>query len=177
MTAGLINGVSSANESAPGLLDTPTLDGCDSSGGSAEKLRLTKMTNDDVLSCFLPDGVSVGDVSGAVVSSAAKKSISSRIFASPRFIWVPVLAQINPQNGFYPVVGFQPAFITDESTSSTNGNSFATSNNGIIIQSSKVVSVFVVPINMDAMPDTADAGGEGTIPYIGMGPRIVQLVD
>lgn len=177
-TEGFIAGGTTSNGiTYTGLLAADTTPGCDRFGGSSEALRLDVTTNDDVLSCFLPAGISVADVSGSSVSAAAANSISSKIFDSPRFGVVPVIKfGVNPQNGFYPIKTFQPIFITDETGPSTHGTSYATSQNGLVIQSSKLVGVKVVAINPAALPETADYDGP-TIPYIGSGTKIVRLVD
>ena len=178
LTKGLITGDTTPNYD--GLLKGDTLEGCDRFGGSSEKSRLGVSTNDDVLSCFLPSGVRVGDVTGKTIGTAYKNVVSSEIFDSPRFAVVPVISYpSNPQNGFYPILKFWPVFITDESPSSTHGNSFASSLNGVVLSPSdnKVASVIVVPIHPDAMPETTDDNGEGTIPWIGSGTRVVVMID
>lgn len=173
VTDGLITG----GASYAGRLRTNTLDGCDRFGGSAEATRASLPTNDDVLSCFLPPGVTVGHISGTSIATEHKNSLDGRIFESPRFLTVPVIDHaVNPQNGFYPLVRYVPAFITDEAAASTKGNSYATSTNGLVIQNSKVVTVSVVVINPEALPLTAD-GSVGTVPYTGSGTKVVVLVN
>lgn len=172
VTDGMINGVAGER----GRLDTGSST-CDRNGGTAPKERLGKLTNDDVLSCFLPTGVTVGQVSGTSVSAAVAGSISSDIFDSPRFLVVPVIEYpINPQNGFYPVVAMKPVFITDEHSTSSNGTSYASSSNGVTISGTKVVQLTVVAINQDALPDVVNSNGE-VVPYYGSGPKILRLID
>lgn len=180
VTDGLIVGGTTSEGAFEGrLAKTLTLPNCDRNGGTDSPDRLGVPTNDDVLSCFLASGVSVGDITAASLSSTAEKSISSRIFDSPRFMVVPVIDYgVNPQNGYYPIKGFAPVFITDEGVASTKGNSYATSTNGVIIQQSKVVGMRVVVINPDALPEAASASSSAsTIPYLGFGTRIIQLID
>jgi hypothetical protein len=172
VTDGMITGYSGV----PGRLSTGSSI-CDRSGGTAAKERLGMQTNDDVLSCFLPAGVSVGDVSGETISGSVKGSISSDIFDSPRFMVVPVIEYpVNPQNGFYPVVAMKPVFVTDEPSASTNGVSYASTSNGVTISGSKVVQLTVVALHHDALPEVTNYDGE-VVPYYGSGARILRLID
>jgi len=172
VTDGMIGGVAGER----GRLDTGSSI-CNKSGGTAPTTRLGKETNDDVLSCFLPAGITVGQVSGETISAAATGSISEEIFDSPRFMVVPVIEYpINPQNGYYPVVSMQPVFITDETFASTNGTSNATTSNGIMISGTKVVELTVVALHKDALPDVVNYKGE-VVPYYGSGPKILRLID
>jgi hypothetical protein len=172
VTDGMITGAGGQR----GRLDTG-FSICNRTGGSGAKDRLGYQTNDDVLSCFLEAGVTVGDVSGESISGGDEQSISSEIFDSPRFMTVPVIDYpLNPQNGFYPVVGMQPVFITDESSASEKDTSYASADNGVTIQSSKVVQLTVVAINPAALPETADSGGP-VAPWLGSGTKIVRLVN
>jgi hypothetical protein len=181
VTKGLITGGTASTGAFDGLLDTDTLDDCDRNGGDAEKSRIGVMTNDDVLSCFLADGITVGDVTGASIPASAQHSVSGRIFQSPRFAVVPIIDfPVNPQNGYYPILTFQPVFITDETGPSKRGSSYASSNNGVVLDSSgnTVRAITVIPIHPDALPETADQPqGGNTIPWIGSGTKIVVLVD
>jgi len=178
VTDGLITGGTANGTNYDGRLQADTLDGCDRNGGSDETTRLgVSGLNDDVLSCFLPTGVSVGDVVAANVTGQGVHSIDARIFDSPRFSMVPVINyQFNPPNGFYPILRWQPIFITDEPQASTRGNSYATSLNGITTASNKVVGIQVAVLNVDALPLTATGGGS-VIPYIGPGTKIVRLIN
>jgi hypothetical protein len=174
ITDGLILGGSDYD----GLLDADTTEGCDPTGGSAEKSRLGVNTNDDVLSCFLTGSTTVGDVMRATLPAGVEHSIDSDIFNSPRFAVVPIIHyEFNPPNGFYPVVDYQPVFITGESTTSSNGSSYTPSTNGVILGSSKVESLRAIPINPDALPETvSDYSGEG-MPWIGSGTKLVRMID
>jgi len=130
-----------------------------------------------VLSCFLAPGVTVGQVSGESVAAGVEGTISSEIFDSPRFMVVPVIEYpINPQNGWYPVVAMKPVFITDEPSASSNGTSYASTSNGVIISNSKVVQLTVVAIHEDALPEVTNHDGD-VVPYYGSGPKILRLID
>jgi hypothetical protein len=179
VTTGLVTGGTASGVGFDGLLETETTPGCDRNGGSAERSILSTSINDDVLSCFLAPGITVGQVTAASVG-AAKNSIDPDIFYSPRFATVPVINyKVNPQNGYYPILSWQPVFITDESNASKKGESYATSRNGVTLSSSsgnKVVALTVVPINPEALPETADASAP-SIPYTGAGTKLVRLID
>jgi len=172
VTDGMITGVAGQ----PGRLATGSSI-CNKAGTTAPTTRLGVATNDDVLSCFLPAGVTVGQVSGSTISPAATGSISEEIFDSPRFMVVPVVDYpLNPQNGYYPVVTMQPVFITDEPPASANGASYASASNGITINNNKVVELTVVAIHKDALPEVVNYDGE-VVPYYGSGPKILRLID
>lgn len=177
VTDGLITGGSSPDYD--GLLDEPTLEGCDRNGGSEETTRLGVSTNDDVLSCFLTGSVTVGDVTAQTLSEAATHSIDPRIFESPRFAVVPVIDyDFNPPNGFYPIKSFRPIFITDEPVTSSHGHSYATSTNGIVLSTSenKVRAVKVIPVNPDALPEVAATYDGLMTAWLGYGTKVVRLV-
>lgn len=181
VTRGLVTGGSASSGTFKGLLDKNTLPGCDRFGGDAEKTRIGLATNDDVLSCFLTGETTVGDVTGASIAESAKHSVNGRIFGSPRFAMVPIIAYpANPQNGFYPIVKFWPVFITDETAPSKRGTSYATSANGIALGPSgnTVVALTVVPIHPDALPEVAPVPlGAETVAYTGSGTKFLVMVD
>lgn len=180
LTPGLITGGSASGTPFKGLLDKKTLDNCNRFQESDSRAVLSRSINDDVLSCFLPEGTTVGQVTGKTIGSTAKNIVSSRIFDSPRFAVVPVIDEdTNPQNGFYPIVQFWPVFITDETPNSAQGSSFASSNNGVTLNNSgnKVSALTVIPIHPDALPETADSSGSGTIPWLGSGTKVILMIN
>lgn len=113
-------------------------------------------------------------------SGAAENVIDPAIFDSPRFMWLPVIENpIAPSNGYYPVIEFKPAFITDEGMSARNGASTATTLNGIATNNSgnQVAAVWIVAINPDSMPDAAP-GYSGPIgPYLAGATKLLRLVE
>ena len=100
------------------------------------------------------------------------------ILSSPRFFYVPVLA-IEPSSGgsnTYSIVDFRPAFITDETatTTSVKGSHTGTSDNGLTVQGNDIKQIKVVFFNLKALPS------EGDIPiidYLGVGTRVIRLID
>jgi len=136
-------------------------------------LRLGTSVNNDVLSCFLEQG----NILAAVNGTGPK--FRSQIIDSPRFMFVPVLwANVNPQNGYYPIERFAAAFITDEipqTEASTGGQSTATADNGIPTTNTKVQGIEVIPFELSRLPEQVDYNGQ-VIPYIGAGPKVVRLI-
>lgn len=128
--------------------------------------------NDDVLSCFLESGSIQGAVSGT------DPKFLGEIVSSPRFMFVPVLwATVNPQNGYYPIERFAAAYITEQLPTTNKGNT-ASSNepdNGVVIGTTKVQGITVIPFEMSRLPEQIDYDGE-VIPYIGSGPKVVRLL-
>jgi len=89
---------------------------------------------------------------------------------------MPILA-VQPAKGsstLYQIVGFRPAFLTDQPNSATRstppnpGNGLTLNNQG------KIASVQVIFVNSNALPpmDTAV-----TTDYAGSGPRVIRLID
>ncbi|HEX6151602.1 hypothetical protein, partial [Nocardioides sp.] len=68
-----------------------------------------------------------------------------------------------------------PAFLTDEVATSTavKGTHTGTSDNGLKIDNSGVVQMRVFFFNFNALPREA----ESVIDYLGVGPRILRLVE
>lgn len=175
VTEGMVAGVNTSPITR-GRLDTGSST-CDRTGGTTPRTVLAKSINDDVLSCFLPAGVTVGQVSGETLPTAFEGVLDEAIFDSPRFMVVPVIDfPINPQNGFYPIVTMKPVFITDETYASQKGTSYATVDNGVLVQGTKVVQLTVVAIHEKALPEITDHSG-AVVPYYGSGPKILRLID
>lgn len=150
---------------------------CDHNGGTSPDYRLETYINNDVLSCFLKPGVTVGDVSSELIPLSAEGAISPEIYDSPRFMVVPIIDYpVNPQNGFYPIIGYVPVFLTEESEASQKGASIGPSTNGVLDDGTKIVSLRVIALNPLALPETAEITS-GTIPYTGSGTKVVRLLD
>lgn len=170
--SGFISGVGGK----PGRLtkvDTGT--GCASNGVPATKAFGGYTINNDTLSCFLTDDTTtIGDIDGAAYPLTAPV-LSPAIYKSPRFAIVPVLG-VQPDNGGsnkYQVVGFRPAFITDQPNSATR-TSTVTSTNGVPGSGGSVDSIQVVFINDSALPHVE--GGDSQ-DYTGTGPKNLLLVN
>jgi hypothetical protein len=181
-TDGLVNGYSGY----PGRLEASSSSisdgmGCAPGGSSSARTVYTpgaKTINNDTLSCFLTDGTtSLADIASPGYSDGPV--ISKDIYKSPRFYWQPVL-KVEPVSGGsnrYSIVDFRAAFITDEvvATSTIRGTNTASADNGIKMEANQVKQVKVIFFNVDALsPD--DSGGVVT-PYLGVGPRILRLID
>ena len=176
-TEGLVQG----GVYGPGLLKTQnTKTGCDPTGGSANRiLPITgsPSINDDVLTCYFTNGTtSIQDITSATYTGGVVFDPS--ILSSPRFFYVPVLA-VEPSSGgsnTYSIVDFRPAFITDETptTTSIKGAHTGTANNGLTVQGNDIKQIKVVFFNTNALPT------EGDIPiidYLGVGARVIRLID
>ena len=174
-TQGLIQGSSGY----PGLLTTkPTYSNCDPNGGST--LRNINIAggpykiNDDVLTCYLQSGKSLGDITKATYTGG--QALDAAVVESPRFFFVPVL-KVQPSGGSnrYAIIDFRAAFITDEQAISTaiKGSKTGTADNGVMIQGNDIKQLKVVFFHYDALP--RDVGGN-VIDYLGTGKPIVRLV-
>lgn len=132
--------------------------------------------NDDLLSCFIVNGASVGDlVAGNVTGTQA---LSADIFASPRFFWLPVL-DTDPYTGrkSWPIIDFRPGFITDQALTATHDAPGTISAfNGLETEPSGIREVKVVLFDELALPEFAPASG-GEHEYTGSGPKTIVLVE
>lgn len=171
---GLVTGVAGS----PGRLDTDSTSGCSRNGTSSRTPGTVKghHLNDDVLSCFIVNGADIGDlVSGA---GDGFQALSSDVFLSPRFFWVPVV-DTDPATGkkSWPIVDFRPAFVTDQSLTATRDAPGALSSlNGLEVDSRGITEVRVVLFSEDALPEFAPARG-GEVPYSGSGTKVIVLVE
>jgi len=163
------------------LLTAGTTPGCSPNGGNNNR-NLTipggpYSINDDVLSCFFTNGsTSVADI--AKESYNGGIVLSTKIFSSPRFMWVPVLA-IQPGTGgsqTYSIIDFRAAFLTDETATSTavKGSKTGTSDNGVTVQGSDIKQLKVVFFSGEALPHEGDFP---LIDYLGTGQRVIRLLD
>lgn len=133
--------------------------------------------NDDTLTCFfLDDSATVADVSASTYTyDGGEPVISSDIYSSPRFYWVPVL-KVKPRHGgaeHYAIVDFRPAFISDQPMTATR-TAPATSDNGVKVDGNDVTQISVIFLNKDAIEDPH---GGPVIPWLGVGPQDIRLID
>jgi hypothetical protein len=177
-TSGLITGIGSTKGR---LRDKPTASGCSPTGtsnnASITLQNTTYSVNNDTLSCFLTGNHSVAEIASAGYSGGS--ALSDDIFQSPRFFYVPVVKSepISGGSNRYWIVDFRPAFLTDEvvaATSTKAGPDTATAENGIHIEQNQIKSIKVIFFNINALPDRTDGAVQD---YIGVGPRILRLVD
>jgi hypothetical protein len=179
-TEGLVTG-NSASYGVGTLRTANTTPGCSPNGGSNNRnLSLPGgpySINDDVLTCFFTNGsTSLQDIAKSSYNGGIV--LSPKIFSSPRFLWVPVLA-IQPTTGgsqTYSIIDFRAAFVTDETTTSTatKGSKTGTNDNGIIVQGSDIKQLKVVFFNSKALPHEGDFP---LIDYLGTGQRVIRLLD
>jgi len=146
-------------------------------GGTSEATTvvLGQSINNDTLTCFfLSSTTHVADVDSSTYSGGPL--ISDAIYSSPRFAYVPVL-KVQPANGGsnkYQIIDFRACFITDQPGSAVKGDA-PSATNGIITDNNGVSSVEVVFLNPNALPNPPVKNG--TINYIGSGPKIPLLVN
>ena len=186
-TAGMITGVT-GTAASPGRLDRATTPGCGANSADRNarwdtgigKGSSTYTINDDLLTCFLTNSSTTLDTI-VQPSYSGPAVLSAKIFASPRFMWVPVL-KVQPVNGSsqkYSIVGFRPGFLTDQPLTATKANmalGTTTAHNGLTIQNNSIQTMKVMFFNVAALPETADASMP-TTPYLGSGTKIITLVD
>ncbi len=129
-----------------------------------------------MLSCFITNGASIQDlVDGSPLGTEA---LSSDIYDSPRFFWVPVL-NTDPSTGkkSWWMVDYRPGFITDQSVSATHSAPGTISPlNGLVADSQGITELKVILFNEKALPEFAPTVG-GEADYSGSGPKALVLVE
>jgi hypothetical protein len=147
-------------------------------GGTAEAttVLMGQTINNDTLSCFfINNTVHVADVDDNTYTPATPV-ITDAIYDSPRFGYVPVLP-VQPANGGsnkYQIIDFRACFITDQPASAVKGDP-PNAGNGIVTDTNGVHSVEVIFLNPNALPNPPVKNG--TINYVGSGPKIPILVN
>jgi len=169
--AGFLTGLSGT----PGRLSHRTGSSTCATPGSDNPTTVSGiLINNDTLSCYLTDDTTnIGTISSADYDGAPV--LSPEIYNSPRFLIVPVLGR-QPTNGGsnkYQIVGFRPAFVTNQANSATR-TSPPLAGNGLTLDKGSIESVQVVFINAKAL-SPLDSGD--VTEYAGTGPRVLRLVD
>jgi Flp pilus assembly protein TadG len=131
--------------------------------------------NNDVLSCFMVSPTMPLSTI-ATASYNGGPALDPAIYNSPRFCYVPVIG-VKASNGgsqHYGIVDIRPCFITGETVTSTyNSQSMIDgTDNGLTVPVSKVTAIRVIFFNSNALPAQGAMGD-----YIGVGPKVVALVD
>jgi hypothetical protein len=162
----------------PGRLDTDSTSSCSRTGSSSRTPGTIKgkHINDDLLSCFIVNGASIGDLVSATPEGF--QALSADIYKSPRFFWLPVL-DTDPSTGkkSWPIIDFRPGFITDQALSATNEAPGSISAfNGLEEEPAGIREVKVVLFDEAALPEFAPATG-GEEDYTGSGPKAIVLVE
>ena len=147
VSAGLVEGVGSD----PGRLAASTGTACAPLRTVELNGNHTMTINNDVLTCFLQDGVTLSTIENPGYTGPAV--LSCDVFDSPRFFYQPVL-QVRPSGGgsnHYSIIDFRPAFITDQAPGAIKGTGPATTDNGVVISNGAVTQVNVVFFNNNAL--------------------------
>ena len=189
-TAGFVTGGSNGAKTFQGRLAKDTTPGCgaqssdrnarwgtgiDSTGPGPS---IEYKVNDDLLTCFLKAGVTIGTISQDTYAGPAV--LSEDIYRSPRFFLQPVLGRKPTCGGCekYSIIDFRPAFLTDQPTSAVGGSmtmGSGTDHNGLSVSGGKVSKVKVVFFDYDALPPPPDDAP--TSDYIGAGPKLIRLIN
>ena len=146
----------------------------------ATSVVLGQTINNDTLTCFFLDSTTnVADVDANPASGGYTGNvplISSKIYDSPRFAYVPVL-KVQPANGGsnkYQIIDFRACFITDQPGSAIKGDP-PSATNGLVTDNNGITSVQVIFLNPNALPNPPVKNG--VINYIGSGAKIPILVN
>ncbi|WP_219635253.1 hypothetical protein [Nocardioides ungokensis] len=161
-----------------GRLDADSTSNCSRYHDSSRTAATVKgfHVNDDLLTCFITNGASIQDLVDG--TSTATEALSSDIYNSPRFFWVPVL-DTDPSTGkkSWPIIGFRPGFVSDQSTSATHGAPGTISPlDGLIADSQGITELKVILFDEKALPEFAPTVG-GEADYTGSGPKALVLVE
>jgi Flp pilus assembly protein TadG len=169
-----------ANPAYDGFLKNPdgklledTSDLCQSQGRPA---RGPYNENSDVLSCFLRNDTL--KLSDAVSYTGSDSLFVQEIWESPRLIFVPKLDHDPTGTKWMPIVGFIPAFITDQPTGASRPSPLVTgaTDNGLVVEHpQKLRAIRVFFFSMEALPTPPD--GVELQDYFGSGKKVVTLVN
>jgi hypothetical protein len=176
-TGGFLGIGSSATGTGDYLMKPKGLTKC-GPGGTSEATSVVKgqTVNNDVLTCFfLSNTTHISDVIDPAY--AGTPLISSAIYDSPRFGYVPVL-KIQPSSGGskkYQIIDFRACFITDQPPSAMKGDGPSTASNGFVLDNNGVHAVEVIFLNANALPNPPIKNG--VIDYVGSGAKIPILVN
>lgn len=151
-TDGLIGGVKIGSTTYPGRLDTGVDTACAprvSVTVNGPTSTMTKLINNDVLTCFIKAGTTVGQISAK--SYAGGAVLDCAIYDSPRFFYQPIV-QVRPSGGsnHYTIVDFRPAFLSQQASTATRGDG-AIGSNGVTITSGQVTQLDVVFFHPNAL--------------------------
>lgn len=163
---------------APGRLDHDSTSNCSRTGDNSRTAAVIKgkHINDDLLSCFITNDAHISDLVAG--NSVGQNALSSDIFLSPRFFYLPVLDS-DPTMGSksWPIIDFRPAFISDQSISATHDAPGTISDfDGLVAGPSGIEEVKVILFDESALPEFAPTVG-GEADYTGSGPKALVLVE
>jgi hypothetical protein len=105
--------------------------------------------NNDLLSCYMiPSTTALSSLTVAPTSTSTRL-LDPAVVRSPRFVWIPEAYRDNRTSKNYePVKRFVPAFITDETTTSTRSLETATTDNGITCNVSRASCLSVTTVTV-----------------------------
>ena len=151
-----------------GRLSTARVGNATTCPGRSNQVINGEAINNDVLSCFLRNGATLDDI--AQGDGVTQAMLAPSVVDSPRFVWLPVVyATDRAQKDFQPILEFVPAFITDETQSTS-----ASSDNGIQVNGNSVKTLTVFCFNKEALPLSAQSP---TVTYGEHLRSVVRLVD
>lgn len=163
------DGLVTGDGTFPGRLTrTHSKSGCTGPGGAATRTTVNGVEiNTTTIGCYL-NGRTIAQL---VANPPEAGFLDPEIFNDPRFFYLPVFnTDRPPANGWYPIVEFQAAFITDELV-----NQAATSENGLTFQNGKLIGMRALVFDRSALPSSVPGSGNGSV-YTG-GTKIVRLIE
>ena len=174
VTPGFLTGVGAEK----GKLDKNTSPECTAVGrpNRGTLVGFAPGVNDDLLTCYFTNTTtSIATIASPSYSGDAV--LDASIYQSPRFVWVPLLAYDPAGTKTMPIIGFRPGFITDQPTGATRGNNLTTSEttNGLVMKNGSLRAIRVIFFDEDALPSSSPGGA--LIDYLGVGPRIIQMIN
>jgi Flp pilus assembly protein TadG len=183
-TQGLITGTSSGYAGRLVVPTTTSVPGrnCGVGHNTTERSMLGYALNDDTLTCFMNDpSMKLSAIASPSYSGGAV--LSPKIYESPRFCYVPVLATEPTTGGsqHYSIVDMRPCFITSESNNSSyntqlfTDGTISTTGNGLTIPVNKVTTMRVYFFNKRALP--AEGPAQPGVILDPNGPLVTVLTD
>jgi Flp pilus assembly protein TadG len=137
------------------------------------------------LSAYVTQGIPVLTPQGA---------LSPDLYSSSRFFWVPVLsAPLTPQaGGSFPILTFRPVFVTQSTPSGVAALDLVAdvlggvlsgllgineSDHGVVMSDSQLAALRFMTIEPMSLPVVPDDYAGPSSPYLGIGPKLIRLVE
>jgi len=105
--------------------------------------------NNDLLSCYMIGSTTALSSLTVAPTSTSTRLLDPAVVRSPRFVWIPEVYRTNrTSKNYQPIERFVPAFITDETRTSTRSLETATTDNGITCNASRASCLTVKTVTV-----------------------------
>lgn len=130
----------------------------------------------------------------SLTAASPDQALGDSLYGSARFFWVPVVStpSVPQAAGSYPIVTFRPVFVTQDPPSGLAGVDLVrsvlgetlsallgltTSEHGLVLAGGQLKAMKLMTIEPDALPLIGAEFDGPTTPYLGLGPKVIHLVE